>query len=464
MLQYFMKIIFILLFFISALFSSTGLNSECYPKTYAQLGTPLFEAVSNFTALRAGDLLSNQKQNIADYIKQVDSALKTGKALDTENANEMKSYLKELRKIQILHDKIQKSYKQTLYKSINDKNQDLFYSLLQFPLAFLKEDARLKKKVVGFYRATKNDRKSNSTRYLIELSQDLELDQSSYAYVNNMFKTVNKNQTVQEEKSLTDFKPNSLLDQPVQIISIRTKNGFDLYLENHAYYDVSIELKAVKLLNLSSSKPLPYIGSFPAQSRTKILHFSIKDTSKASSSQILYNSTMGRLNPNYDKDYLYALPFSRGKSYVLTQGFNSKYTHTGQSAYALDFKMDEGTKVHAMRDGIVVAVEDKHTEHGYSPAFANKSNYIVIQHEDGSMAMYGHLKPKGVKVKLGQQVYKHAFIGISGNTGYSSGPHLHVHISVLPNIHSGTTSIPFYFLSKQGKISSPVERSFYIAK
>ncbi len=462
-LQYSMKKIFLLLLFAYGLLFANDLSSETYPKIYAQLGTPLFKQAQSFTALSRLKPFSAQEKIIHDYWKKAEAVLKQGKEAEREsplNEKAVKAYLKELRKLQTLHDSIIKNYKRQLYKSIRDNDPDLFYALTSVTFSFLSTDARLKKEVVSYYKKSKH----TDIAYLEKLSKDLSLDESSYAYINTMFKTSRQDLQVEQRTALNEFVPDSDSKNPIKVLSIKTKNGFDIYLENHTYYDVSIQLKAVKLVNMSSSEPLPYLGSFPAQSRTKILKFTIQDPHQASQFQTLYSTTMGRVNPDYDKNYLYALPYERGKSHQLTQGFNGEQTHKGQSAYALDFKMDEGTKIHAMREGVVVALEEKQTEHGFSPEFANKANFIVIQHDDGTMAMYGHLQPNGVKVRLGQKVYKHALIGLSGNTGYSSGPHLHVHITAIKDLSSGSTSVPFVFLTQDGRIETPQTHAFYTAK
>ncbi len=406
------------------------------------------------------------------YLQKVKTAIEHGLNIDAEHSldrEKTKAYLKELRELQRLHDQIESTYKKELYKSIHADKQDTFYSLISVPLPFINTDMRLKEEVVHYYKKTKQSHQSSSERqydfsYLSELSRDFRLDQQSYQYMHTAFQASQKDQEVEERNTLSEFTPDAQSKRLVQVISVKTQNGFDLYLENHAYFDVTIELKATELINLSSSKSLPIVGSFPAQSRTKLVNFSIRDPRQKSQFRTFFNATIGRINPDYDKDYLYALPYARGEAYILTQGFNGENTHKDQSAYALDFQMDEGTRVHAMREGIVIALEEKQTEHGFSPAFAEKSNHIIIQHDDGTMAMYGHLKPNGVKVRVGQKVYKHAFIGLSGNTGYTSGPHLHVHISAVKDLKTGPMSVPFSFLAQRGRIDSPEEMTRYIAK
>lgn len=146
-------------------------------------------------------------------------------------------------------------------------------------------------------------------------------------------------------------------------------------------------------------------------------------------------------------NYAYHLPYAKGKKYLVGQSFGTSDTHSGNMKYAADFNMNIGTAIHAARAGIVVATAAKHTESGVSSNFLGKANFIKILHADGSTATYAHLRPQGVLVKKGQRITKGKLIGYSGNTGYSTGPHLHFHISS-PALQDGKLiekSIPFKF-------------------
>jgi murein DD-endopeptidase MepM/ murein hydrolase activator NlpD len=79
----------------------------------------------------------------------------------------------------------------------------------------------------------------------------------------------------------------------------------------------------------------------------------------------------------------------------------------------IDIGVDSGTPVRAGMDGRVA-------ETGYNSSFGN---YIVLSHHAGWMSLYGHLQ--SVSVKAGQGVAAGQRIAYSGNTGYSTGPHLH---------------------------------------
>jgi murein DD-endopeptidase MepM/ murein hydrolase activator NlpD len=84
----------------------------------------------------------------------------------------------------------------------------------------------------------------------------------------------------------------------------------------------------------------------------------------------------------------------------------------------IDFSANRGTPVYATADGIVEFVRKKYNQ-GYG-------NLVKIQHSLGFGTIYAHLDK--VEVKLGQYVKKGTQIGLSGNSGMSSGPHLHYEV------------------------------------
>lgn len=78
-----------------------------------------------------------------------------------------------------------------------------------------------------------------------------------------------------------------------------------------------------------------------------------------------------------------------------------------------DYPCATGTKIVAVMDGIVVRAN----------FLSSNGNNIKIQHADKSISYYLHLSK--FKVKKGQKVTQGQLIGLSGNTGNSTGPHLH---------------------------------------
>ncbi len=137
-------------------------------------------------------------------------------------------------------------------------------------------------------------------------------------------------------------------------------------------------------------------------------------------------------------DFEYALPFASKCQYKLIQGFNGKFSHESRkSKYALDFAMKVGEPVHAAREGIVCYYQNEFKEGGRDRDFTNKANRILILHEDGTIGYYNHLMFDGVVVELGEEVEQGQLIGYSGNTGYSTQPHLHFVVRVAEE------SVPF---------------------
>ncbi|MGK0326442.1 MAG: murein DD-endopeptidase MepM/ murein hydrolase activator NlpD [Polaribacter sp.] len=128
----------------------------------------------------------------------------------------------------------------------------------------------------------------------------------------------------------------------------------------------------------------------------------------------------------YDTLYNYGLPFLKGKRYQVLQSQNGSFTHKGPvSKYAIDFKMNVGQEVCAIREGLVIHTKSNSDEGGASKKYRNKANMILVYHHDGTFAQYAHLKKNGVLVKKGDSIKKGQIIGYSGNTGMSTEPHLH---------------------------------------
>ncbi|GGU79575.1 hypothetical protein GCM10010275_13120 [Streptomyces litmocidini] len=128
-------------------------------------------------------------------------------------------------------------------------------------------------------------------------------------------------------------------------------------------------------------------------------------------------------------------------SYALSASFNQggamwAHKHSGQ-----DFAVPIGTPVHAAAAGTVVKAGPYGG--GDGPAYGNA---IVIKHGNGTYSQYAHLSK--IKVSIGQKVGAGQRIALSGNTGNSSGPHLHFEIRTTPNYGSAVN--PMAFLRAHG--------------
>lgn len=104
----------------------------------------------------------------------------------------------------------------------------------------------------------------------------------------------------------------------------------------------------------------------------------------------------------------YSVPVSSG---ILTQGI-----HDGN---AVDFGVPVGTTIKSFKEGTVLVAKSSGYNGGYG-------NYIVINHGGSCQTQYSHLS--SVAVTVGEKVSMGQFIGFSGNTGRSTGPHLHFNV------------------------------------
>ena len=128
-----------------------------------------------------------------------------------------------------------------------------------------------------------------------------------------------------------------------------------------------------------------------------------------------------------DSSYIYSLPFENRKKVFLVQGYESKlFSHKNERA--LDFKVKKGTRVCAARSGVVVSLREDSDKGGLKKENLSDGNYVSIQHSDGSVAHYWHLQKDGAIANVGDTVKTGQCIALSGNTGYSSFPHLHFEV------------------------------------
>ena len=105
--------------------------------------------------------------------------------------------------------------------------------------------------------------------------------------------------------------------------------------------------------------------------------------------------------------------------------------------------------MHAARGGTVVAIAYRSFSGGTDAADADKANLVQILHDDGTLAIYAHLSLNSVRVRPGDEVVAGQYIANSGNTGFSSGPHLH--FAVERNIGMSLKTVPVRFVGERGR-------------
>ena len=228
------------------------------------------------------------------------------------------------------------------------------------------------------------------------------------------------------------------LDNLVKLETKKHDAGETLVLRNDLYAPVEVELRLERLVNVAGAPDEPIRWVLPPRSHIRLTTLAPLEAGKPMSYKPRLRYAMGdpRLQPQL---FRYPLPWLGGP-FRLTQGANGKYSHfTRKGRYAMDIAMPEGTPIVASRGGMVVKTENHQSGRGNNPS----GNYVRILHDDGTMGVYLHLMRGSVAVREGQRVDAGMQIGRSGNTGNSTGPHLH--FVVQRNVGLALESIPFNF-------------------
>lgn len=151
---------------------------------------------------------------------------------------------------------------------------------------------------------------------------------------------------------------------------------------------------------------------------------------------------IGGLELHDDPVGLYRYPWKGGVTRTVGQGNNNPSgSHNGSQAWAFDFGLPNGTEIRAARSGTVEWLQENMTT-TYNPnqptgpgntpfpagSLQNWGNAVRLRHSGGFTTWYFHIQPNGVLVNVGDTVKQGQVIARSGNTGRSSGPHLHFQV------------------------------------
>ena len=227
------------------------------------------------------------------------------------------------------------------------------------------------------------------------------------------------------------------VDRQVYVTKRSHAGGETLIVHNDLYAPVEIKLSISNAQNVTGvpSEPITWV----MQPRQELRLLTLQPTG---SGQVHYDYKLEHAlgDPRAEQSLTYyPLPW-RGGPFRLTQGPGGRYSHSGvKGRFAMDIAMPEGTPIVASRSGLVVKTENSQTGRGTNPS----GNFVRLLHDDGTMSVYLHLKRGSVQVREGQHINTGQLLALSGNTGNSTGPHLH--FVVQKNVGLQTVSIPFEF-------------------
>jgi len=248
-------------------------------------------------------------------------------------------------------------------------------------------------------------------------------------------------------------------EQPIQIKPQNSGNKISFVADNSSFFPYTVTIDFPVFENMRSTTTLPTTVIIPAQAKQlTILEIFKKPNVNSWKYNVRYQFERGdALHAFHDSTAVYLLPYQSNRKHILMQGYFGSFSHA--NVHALDFEMPEGTTLVAARGGVVVEAKEDFAEGGTAPYYKDKGNYILILHNDGSWAGYFHLKKDGVLVEVGQKINRGDRIALSGNTGWSSAPHLHFEVS-LPS-PKGRITIPTKFETAQLKATFLEEGKSY---
>ncbi|MBN2871070.1 MAG: M23 family metallopeptidase [Campylobacterales bacterium] len=437
---------------------SLALQGKSESAPFYTLVEPLEKSVVPIEKLSRKTVMEPHRDMIGNFLHRMEATLAAGKALSGEkkaDPDELKRYLKDLRELSKTKEQIDLLYRKSLNAAMAESDKQSFEELVSIPLEPL-HHPRTRSEVIAFYQKHYPRRSIDSIESLCEEeeleSRSLQIAiEQELAYEEHL-RILKRSEVAKIKKTAEVGSRNSVIVSA----EMNAHGGVEFEAENLNPYTVTMSLDFASMDNLKAPVRLPIFVEIPGKSRKKVLELSRISPQQGVSYRSSYGWVRGSAFAVHNDSYTYALPFPRGANVFVSQGYNGGMTHKGLSAYAIDFPVPIGTPIHAAREGIVVGAKGSGTVGGMSPEYRQYANYVIIEHSDGTMGNYYHLKQGGAAVRIGQKVSKGELIGYSGNTGYSSGPHLHFSVSkVDPVSMRRPMNLPVRIQAGEGIVTLP---------
>lgn len=233
---------------------------------------------------------------------------------------------------------------------------------------------------------------------------------------------------------------------------------------NDFYAPIEVRLEFLKITGVQYPHPDQVLRwVVDPRSDQLLLNLDILEGAAAPYVEVQYEYIPGDPTAPHRPGVQYLVPYSAGRDFPVTQAFPDAYTHqTLDSVYAVDIAMPVGTNVLAARSGTVFEVASDNYRGGLDMLRdSENANVVRIVHDDGTLAVYAHLNWNSIRVKPGDRVKAGQYIADSGNTGFTSGPHLH--FAVQRNAGLKIESLPVVFKGANSSSVVPATGSLLTA-
>jgi murein DD-endopeptidase MepM/ murein hydrolase activator NlpD len=431
---------------------------------YCTLAQPLQQNAQKMRQLDVEALNTSEKKIIERFCSGVKETLSMGEALSKFSKPKpelLRTYLKELRALTSQEEVIYQLYRTSLSDAIQREDNKRFEHLTSIELEPLHQP-RIRADAIAYYQ---KNFPTHSIKSLDLLCNEQVLEKKSIQFVLEQEQAYEEHLRILKRSEAQQIRKTAKMGSrnSVIITADATSSGaIEFEAENLNPYRVTLTLDFERISNLKTSIHLPLSIELAGYSKKKILALDRIDSTKGVNYKSSYGWVRGSPFVKHNDEYVYGLPFSKGSTVRVSQGYNGDTSHKGLSAYAIDFPLPIGTPIYAARDGIIVGVEVSNTFGGPSPEYRPYANYVVVEHDDGTMGNYYHLKQGGTAVKIGDKVTKGQLIAYSGNTGYTTAPHLHFSVSkVDPISMRRPMNLPVKMQTMMGIVTCPRCGDYY---
>jgi murein DD-endopeptidase MepM/ murein hydrolase activator NlpD len=230
----------------------------------------------------------------------------------------------------------------------------------------------------------------------------------------------------------------------------RADGTYALVARNPFYGTVQIAFELLSTSNVAADVPMRGNRILDPRTDTELFPLARERTDEPLQLEYGFQYLHGRPGAKHAPERPYRLPYALASEFVVSQTFPDMVTHTDEAnRHAVDFVMPIGTGVYAARAGVVIEVASEYFESGVDlAADGPRANIVRVLHADDTLALYAHLNWNSIRVKPGQRVARGEHLADSGNTGFSTGPHLH--FVVQRNAGGFMESVPIEFSGAGG--------------
>ncbi len=428
------------------------------PLPYCTLSEPLKQNAQKIAQLDVEALNTPEKKVIERFRSGVKETLSTGEELSKLSKVQpeaLTAYLKDLRELAAQQESIYQLYRVSLTDAMEAGDKEKFKHLASIGLEPL-HHPRIRSEAIAYYQ---KNFPTHSIKSLDLLCEEQVLEKKSIQFVAEQEQAYEEHLRILKRSEAQQMRKTAKIGSRNSVMitaDVNPSGGVEFEAENLNPYRVTLTLDFETITNLNPSSRLPLTIELIGYSKKKILVLNRIDRTKAVDYRSTYGWVRGSPFVKHNDDYVYALPFAKGANVRVSQGYNGDTSHKGLSAYAIDFPLPQGTPIYAAREGIVVGAEVSNTIGGASPEYRQYANYVIVEHNDGTMGNYYHLKQGGTAVRIGDKVAKGQLIAYSGNTGYTTAPHLHFSVSkVDPVSMRRPMNLPVKIQTLQGLVTCP---------